>query len=622
MKIEVVENQIKIFVDPKEIPYKKIDKRELNKMIKEGHKHIIWSPVSKLFEGYDFAIYNKNEKSWLLPPTYDNIFKLADFLKDKKVEYLNGAKQFLNYLSKQFLLIEKIKKDKIITKYYTNNPPPYEHQKIGTTLAIYLPRVAYFMEQGTGKTRIMIDAFCHLFSENEVRRVLIICPLSAIRSAWLNDIKKFATVKPLVLVLDKGSVKKRKEKLLNLIYRTSHTFFSFLSVVIINFDVVHKMLDVLKEFRPDMTIIDESHRIKNPKAKRTKAILELADYSKRRYILAGTPIINTPLDLYPQFKFLDKITFSYSLLEFRAKITADNEGKQLQKLVEAYSYKKSKKECLDLPDKVYKNIYLEMGSKQRKMYNKVKKEITVAIDEYEDIIIKATKKEKILKRIIEEYGDRIPPHFKYKFEKLLEKYKEERKKRILFISNLFVKLNKLSQITSGFVYSKDTIFEFENPKLKELEEIIYDHIFSFKKKLIIWARWIYDINKIAELCKRMKVHYLLLYSKTSKKADLIQKRFQEAIEPMVLIGHPLSGGLAVTLTAASDVIYYSLSYSPEQYWQSQDRCHRIGQEQKVTYLHFLMKGTIDENILKSLERKERIAKNILGFAKEVVKYKS
>jgi SNF2 family DNA or RNA helicase len=323
-----------------------------------------------------------------------------------------------------------------------------------------------------------------------------------------------------------------------------------------------------------MIILDESSRIKNFKAKRTKAILKLSQQAKYKRILTGTPITQNAMDLYPQFQFLDPEILGFqSFVAFRnyfcvmersynrrarkeyETIVGFQNLEKLQKLIKPHSVRVMKEQCLDLPEKTYETIPVQMSAEQKRMYKKLKDDLIVT---HEDGSITTA---------------------------------------MLPITMLL----RFSQITGGYINTDDgETISLDNPKIKVLEETLQD----LQGSVIIWARFRAEIKAIAKMLKDDCVTYF--GDTTSDQRERAIADFQ-AGRKKYFIGNPQAGGLGITLTKASTAIYYSNSYSLEDRLQSQDRCYRIGQDKKVLYLDLVMENTVDVKVEHALKNKQDLA---------------
>ena len=331
-----------------------------------------------------------------------------------------------------------------------------------------------------------------------------------------------------------------------------------------------------------LMVVDESTTIKNPKAKRTKNITKLSKFTKYRRILTGSPVTKNPLDLYSQCEFLshwhlDNESF-YSFRNRYAEMKTMNFGgrqvqivafyKNLEELAEklkAFSYRVLKKDCLDLPDKIYMKRVISLTEEQQKVYKQMK-------------------------------------------EKALAELNGEKMTTV----NALTQLMRLQQITCGNFKADDgTLQEIKSNRLTELMDVLEE----IEGKAIIWAHWQSDVKKIIDEIK--KVHgpgsVVDYYGLTPQdQRDKNRAAFQNDSTVRYFVGTAQTGGYGLTLTAANTVIYYSNGYDLEKRLQSEDRAHRIGQHKPVTYVDIIAEKTVDEKIVKALRDKISIASQILG----------
>ena len=334
-----------------------------------------------------------------------------------------------------------------------------------------------------------------------------------------------------------------------------------------------------------MMIIDESTTIKNPQAKRTKNILSLAKEAKYRRILTGSPVTQSPMDLWAQMDFLDpEILGQSSFYAFRTRyavmITANAAGgthkyqkivkfrnlAQLGKLVSPHSYRILKKDCLDLPEKSFVKREVELSDEQKRAYVEMKANATTIL-----------------------------------------------KGQSATALNVLTQLIRLHQITCGHMKTDDgEIINLKNSRLDELMQILGET----SGKVIIWANYIHDILNIKSAIKKEygEDSYCTYYGATpADERQVCIRKFQDPESKIrFFIGNTQTGGYGITLTEANTVIYYSNNYDLEKRLQSEDRAHRIGQKNAVLYIDMVAKGTVDDKIIKSLRNKVNIAKEISG----------
>ena len=303
-----------------------------------------------------------------------------------------------------------------------------------------------------------------------------------------------------------------------------------------------------------------------------------------RRILTGSPVTRSQLDLFSQMAFLDPkiLGFSsyyafqgrYSIVSRRTmgahsfnQVVGFRRLDELTDKLSEHSYRVRKEDCLDLPDKVYTKREIALTPEQKRAYDQMKKLALARLDSGE---LSTTK-------------------------------------------NVLTQIMRLQQICCGNLTDDDgEIHALPSNRIKELLDLCEE----VQGKAIIWATWPRDIRSIADALRdRYGVQAVAtLHGETpdSDRQQIVENFQDRQSELRFLVGHPKTGGYGLTLTAASTVIYYSNSYDLELRVQSEDRAHRIGQTNKVTYVDLIVPGTIDEKIVKSLRAKINVADQILG----------
>ena len=467
---------------------------------------------------------------------------------------------------------------------YKFKTKPYEHQLTALEKSWNRETYAYFMEMGTGKTKVLIDNAAMLYDKGKIDGLLIIAPKGVI-GTWYNQELPAHLPDHIenVTVLWQALINKKQQSKLNTLFEISND----LHILIMNVEAfsTDKGVKFAKKFllsHNTLMVIDESTTIKNPKALRTKSIVEISKMAKYRRILTGSPVTKNPLDLYAQCYFLDPEHLEHgSYYSFRMRYaimkTAYISGRSIQLVsgfrnlaelsekLKPFSYRVLKEDCLDLPPKIYMKRIIELTSEQKKVYKQMKEEA-----------------------LAELHGKQITT------------------------MTALTQLMRLQQITCGhFVADDGTTQPIKSNRLTELMDIL-DEV---EGKAIIWAHWQKDIQSIIKEIK--KVHgpgsVVDYYGLTTQEArETNRKRFQEDDRCRFLVGTPQTGGYGITLTAANTVIYYSNGYDLEKRLQSEDRAHRIGQKKSVTYIDIIAEDTIDKKIQDSLRKKINIASEVLG----------
>ena len=468
---------------------------------------------------------------------------------------------------------------------YKFKTKPYAHQITALEKSWDKTAYGYFMEMGTGKSKVLVDNIAMLYDKGKINGALIIAPKGVYRNWYSQEIPIHLAshIQP-KMVLWTASTSKAKDKEYQTLFETGYD----LHVLIMNVEAfsTKKGLDFAAKFlrtHKTMMAVDESTTIKTPTAKRTKAILNLGKQASYRRILTGSPVTKSPLDLYTQCSFLDEDLLGHvSFYSFRnryAVMLDKNFGgrrvqiishyqrlDELADILNVFSYRVLKEDCLDLPEKIYIKREIELTDEQTKAY--------------------ATMKSAALASI---------------------------KGKLATAPHVLTQMMRLHQITCGHLKTDEG--DTTNLKSNRLNELM-DVLDEVEGKAIIWANYIYDIEHIvSELKKKYGEDSVVQYYGAIKSEDR-QTNIEKFQDPnsnyRFFVGNPQTGGYGITLTCASNVIYYSNGYDLEKRLQSEDRAHRIGQKKSVTYVDIIATKTIDEKIVKALRAKINIASTILG----------
>ena len=468
---------------------------------------------------------------------------------------------------------------------YKFRTKPYKHQLIALEKSWDKKEYGYFMEMGTGKSKVLVDNMAMLYDKGKINGALIIAP-KGVYTNWLSQEIPTHLVKHIKpkMVLWTAATSKAKEREYDLLFETGFD----LHILIMNVEAFSTKKGVefaYKFLRSHKTImvVDESTTIKTPSAKRTKNILLLGKHAKYRRILTGSPVTKSPLDLYSQCAFLNEDLLehsSYYSFRNRYAIMIDRNfgGRRVQIVgsyqrldeleakLKAFSYRVQKADCLDLPKKIFMSRTVELTPEQKSAYLTMK---SAALAQLKGKMATA-------------------PH-------------------------VLTQLMRLHQITCGHLKSDDG--EITNFKHNRIEELI-DVIDEMEGKVIIWANYVHDIEQITKALEKEygEGSVVQYYGKVS--SDDRQEAIKKFQDPKSLakyfVGNTQTGGYGLTLTAASNVIYYSNSYDLEKRLQSEDRAHRIGQHKPVTYVDLIAEKTVDEKIIKALRKKINIASEVMG----------
>ena len=467
---------------------------------------------------------------------------------------------------------------------YKFKTKPYAHQLTALEKSWEKEVFAYFMEMGTGKSKVLIDNISMLYDKGKINAALIIAPKgvyknwydSEIPNHMVNHIDK-------KVVLWQALINKTQQSKLDTLFKAGVD----LRILVMNVEAfsTKKGLEFAKKFlncSSALVAIDESTTIKNPGAKRTKAILSLSKMAKYRRILTGSPVTKSPLDLYTQCFFLDPFLLDHaSYYSFRTRYalmrTANFGGRSVQIVVgyrnlgelseklKPFSYRVLKDDCLDLPKKTFMKRIINLSPDQFKIYEQMRKTALATLNG-----------------------------------------------KMTTTATALTQIMRLQQITCGHFKADDgTMQDIPNNRINELIDILYE----IEGKVVIWAHWQRDVNLIIkEIIKEFGegccVDYYGLTPQEDRQENI--KKFQEDEKVRFFVGTPQTGGYGITLTAASNMIYYSNGYDLEKRKQSEARIDRIGQTKPMTYIDILAEDTIDEKIVLALRKKVNIATEIMG----------
>ena len=476
---------------------------------------------------------------------------------------------------------------------------PWAHQKLGVELQVPHDNFGYLYEVGTGKTKTLIDVLRYRYGmAHEVTKTLIICPPIVIAN-WPNEFKIHSNVRQGDVVTLVGTGKQRLARFKEYSDRTRIFVTNFETLLM---EELHK--EMLK-YGFEIVVVDEAHYLKNPTAKRSKAVYAIGDHAKYRYILTGTPILNSPMDIFGIFRFLDGgKTFGKSPFAFKNVYFYDKNANMpkhnhfpnwqprssmmlpLSEKIEAITHHVKKDECLDLPPLVRKKVFVDLGSEQRKMYNEMKTELLTIVEN----------------------------------------------KGVAVAQLALTKMLRMQQILSGHVnverYGddgitvKDSYKIKDNPREKALSEIL--ETLCPNHKVIVWAIFKEDYGIIRGICESLKIRSVEVHGSVSQKQkDLAVLAFNTEEDVRVFIGHPQSGGIGINLVVSDITVYYSRSFNLADDIQSEARNYRGGSERhaSVTRIDIVAEKTVDEMILERLLHKQQIGEDILvNFIQEMKKH--
>ena len=468
---------------------------------------------------------------------------------------------------------------------YKFKTKPYAHQITALEKSWDKSVYAYFMEMGTGKSKVLVDNMAMLYDKGKINGALIIAPKGVYRNWFSLEIPQHLPGHvDYKTVLWTALTSKTKDKEYQQLFKSD----TDLHILIMNVEAfsTKKGLEFATRFlncHNSLIAVDESTTIKTPTAKRTKAILALGKLATYKRILTGSPVTKSPLDLYTQCAFLDEELLGFSSYytfrnRYATMLDRNFGGRRVQivggykrldelaAILKPFSYRCLKEECLDLPEKTYVQREVELTDEQKQTYSTMKAAALASLN-----------------------GKRATaPH-------------------------VLTQLMRLHQITCGHLKNDDdTITSLKSNRINSLMELLEE----VDGKVIIWANYIYDIKQIvAAIGKKYGEDSIVQYY-GAIPSEMRQKYIEIFQDPnskaRFFVGNPQTGGYGITLTAAKTVVYYSNGYDLEKRLQSEDRAHRIGQKNLVTYVDLITPKTVDEKIRKALREKINIATEIMG----------
>ena len=468
---------------------------------------------------------------------------------------------------------------------YKFKTQPYKHQLDALKDSWDKENFAYFMEMGTGKSKVLLDNAAMLYDKGKINGLLIIAPKGVYKNWYDSEIPTHLPDHIFKkIVLWKTSDKSAKQKnLLNTLFKTGTEF----HILIMNVEAfsssdgpsfAHKFLSAHNA----MIAIDESTTIKTPTTKRTKSIIALRELAKYRRILTGSPVTKSPLDLFSQCEFLDPWLLGHSSYwTFKARYAVTRKiqvsGRQVEIVVgyrnlgelsdkiKPFSKRVLKDDCLDLPEKTWMKHTVELTKEQKKVYAQMKQEAIAFLDG-----------------------------------------------KMQSSATVMTQLMRLHQITCGHFTADDgTIKNLPCNRVTELMDILE----NVHNKAVIWSHYTHDVKRIIEEIKNKYgedsvVDYFGETTQDQRSTNI--KKFQNDDKCRFFVGTTHTGGYGITLTAASTMIYFSNGYDLEKRQQSEARIDRIGQTKPMTYIDIICEDTVDDRIVKALRKKVNIASQVMG----------
>lgn len=461
---------------------------------------------------------------------------------------------------------------------------PFDHQLRAFEAQKDEREFALFLEMGLGKSKIALDTAAYLFLAGKIDRLLVVAP-NGVHAMWADQIDAHLSDDvPRHAVVWRGSLTQKERQAAKRADSDKKTLVAVM-VNVESLSVSAKAKDLVRSFvgPRTMMVVDESTRIKNPSAKRTKFVVAAGQRCGYRRILTGTPVTQSPFDLYSQFLFLDPGILGFSSFfyfqkrygEFVTevarrgerqwsyeKLTAYRRMEELQSLIAPKSVRMRKEDCLDLPEKIYQRIPVPLTPEQRQVYKGMDKDGVAEFDSFE------------------------------------------------VLSPLRItRLTKMAQICSGFILDEEgraVRLSGENPKMQVFLDLVED----FQGKVVVSCRFRHEIEMVVE--ELGKIAGVVEYHGGTAAKDRGEsvRRFQEDPDVRFLVGQERAL-IGVTLTAAEMMVFWSNEFSYEARYQCEDRCHRIGQKKSVVYVDLVGEKTVEERVVQVLDRCREVADGLI-----------
>lgn len=457
---------------------------------------------------------------------------------------------------------------------------PYQFQQEVLNKSRDKREFAWFLETGTGKTVISLENMRYLWQEKKIKAVIISAPKTVLKSVWIKELDNYPEINYRVFSWI-GELSQSDRILLSQILRVNDNPFSTLWIFLINTEAFsHKrvlpLVNAILRKWYTLWIMDQSTMIKSHNALRTKNVLSLSHLAEYKRILSGFPVLKSPEDLYTQIQFLGpQLIPQKSFYGFRGEFCIlrqlDNRVSiavgiqnipQLQKLIEPFSIRMLKKDCLDLPEKVRMVRYVEMSKEQKKHYQEIKEQGFTTLQNTEQKV---------------------------------------------FTTTLLAQLVKLHQIANGILASGIAI---DNPKMAIIVDLLKEELAD--EQVIIWSCYVESIHQIFVHLVSNEITARTLYGETSTNDRAAYVDGFNNREFQVLIANPAVAKFGLNLTVSSYAIYSNNSLKLEDRLESEDRIHRLGQTRHATYIDLIAEDTLEHKLLDMLDKKQIVGSTVLG----------
>lgn len=546
LKLDVANNEFKLFTDP-----------SMKEKCKSIHGRY-WDFAERCWR------YHADEATYVA--IKQKFFGQLD--EEGDVEHFLNHRQEEHKKLKEYQNLDKVVEEGLIE--LPSKTQAMKHQKVAMTLGKDKVGFGLFLEPGLGKTKVAVDMMGYYFDKYKYKTALVVAPL-AVLSTWINELRTHASYDYHAEILE-GTTSQKVEQLRNM--PTNKPL-----IVITNYETLYRASDALTAVHFDIVIADEVHRARNARTQTNEALCEISRLAKVRLGLTGTPIGNSPLDVYGIYKFINPRIFGQSFVSFRDRyaimggfqkkqVVGYKNQDELSNRMYEIAYRCRKEEALELPDEVYVDVPVKLEKKTMELYSQLEEQTFFEVGG----------------------GDAVKADITLTF------------------------MLRGAQITSGFVKTvKGDTVQVSNAKLSVLEDLCSDLLEDPEKKIVIFTRFQPETIAIRDMLKKHKHNSYILDGSTPAKerGKLIDDFQSDNLKTRVFIINISAGGVGITLTRADTAIYYSQTFSYIDFEQSRARIYRHGQKKKVTYYSLIAEGTVDETIYKAVRAKESVSAKIV-----------
>lgn len=450
---------------------------------------------------------------------------------------------------------------------YKFKTKPYKHQLVAFKRALKQGYLAVLWEPRLGKTKLIIDWACAEFQRYNVQRVLIICPLSVV-GVWVDEFETHAPIPYHLYFLEKDDVE-------------VHTHNGMLNVLIVNYDRAWRRKDIVKRFAPQMVVADESHRIKRPGARRS---LYMRSWKKAPYraILTGTVTTKSYLDVFSQWAFLNNRQFGNKVDDFRQRYLIM--GGFMKKQIKGY------RNFDELKSKIKMDSTIRRENQVFDMPPTIDQRVPVFLDDHTMIAYR-----------------------KMEYELFLELRRGE----VSDAKNIAVKLLRLQQITGGWIKSDEgNIHQISTDKLHSAQERL-ENLWNDDERVVVFCRFLPEVGALGRFGIRSGVQtYSFSGATRPGDRDVRRRRFEAKAGPSLFVAQIQTGGLGISLAAAAEVVFYSVTYSYDDYYQAASRIRGPKQTRTMRYQHLVVPNSIDTDMYSNLKMKKGLLDSIMGDPKK------